>query len=646
MTKEQPLAEPAWSLQLKLFIAWITAIFNGESTDVIAQLHQDFSTTCNAASGSQLRTRLRLGESEQHVTWLLGAIAMDSTIRKHVAALSGTETGDPTLDALKKIIYSNEPPLQVRNELSPRGRLRRLRIIERSDGGSATLHETRQTWAIADRVLEMLLGGTSVDYEIEHLATTSSKAPQAADLAISPAALAETRRAMASGASICVCGMPGLGRSTLLRAVAAEYGVSVLEIACGKLPIANIELLVTQVRRIARECLLLQRVPLLRELHTVASDVAEIIGDELVTTVGRVFATSHAERPGLRWSTPMVLVDMHSPSSNQRAQVWARALQVDDAIASEFANQYPMAPALIMRAAAAAKVRVTADEPMTHHDIRAGIRTVLDDSLSGFAKHQQVTQRLADLVLAADHLEAVQELIARIRNRATVEEAWDFAAKVGNKGLGVTALFAGPPGTGKSMCAAAIAHELGIDLYSVDMSKISSKWIGESEKALGALFDAAAAGHAILLFNEADSLFGKRTEQKSSNDKFANQETNFLLDKIESYAGICFLTSNHDGNIDPAFVRRLTLKLTFAMPDDNEREQLWQTMLPAAAPRDARIDFAALGRRWKMSGGHIRNAVLRAAFVAADRRVAISQSLLEHAAQIEAAAMGSMQRSS
>ena len=264
---------------------------------------------------------------------------------------------------------------------------------------------------------------------------------------------------------------------------------------------------------------------------------------------------------------------------------------------------------------------------------------MLDDRLGSFARRVEVTQTWDDLVLPPDQQQAIGELIARIRQRRRVYEQWGFAAKVG-KGLGVSALFSGPPGTGKTMVAALIAKELGLELYEVDMGKLVSKWIGETEKQLGELFDAAEAGHAILLFDEADSLFGKRTDVKSSNDRYANLETNYLLQRLETFTGICLLTSNHESNIDPAFQRRLSLHLRFDVPDEAEREALWRAMLPAAAPVAPGIDFAGLARRFEMTGGYIRNACLRAAFLAADEDATITPAHLEHAARLEYEGMG------
>nr|MBA2540740.1 ATP-binding protein [Deltaproteobacteria bacterium] len=167
-----------------------------------------------------------------------------------------------------------------------------------------------------------------------------------------------------------------------------------------------------------------------------------------------------------------------------------------------------------------------------------------------------------------------------------------------------------------------------------------SKWIGETEKNLAALFDAAEAGHAILLFDEADAVFGKRTEVRSSNDRHANHETNYLLQRLESFTGICILTTNHDAAIDEAFRRRLSVHVRFPMPEADERKRLWQALIPKAAPTASELHFDQLGETFVMSGGYIRNAVLRAAFLAADAKTQIDAGFLLRAAQLEYEAMG------
>jgi hypothetical protein len=399
-----------------------------------------------------------------------------------------------------------------------------------------------------------------------------------------------------------------------------------------------------QLKLIARECLLLDRAPLICNIDALVDDRdntrVDLVGSELVTELsGPVFITCGMNRPPMRWNRPCIVIDVKPPTSAQRAQLWLRELGQGTIEDAEFlATQYPLAPALIHHAANAAKARAIGRK-IEPEDIYGGIRAVLDDRLGNFAKRVEVTQTWDDLVLPRDQQDAITYLIARIRQRRTVYEQWGFAAKVG-KGLGVSALFSGPPGTGKTMVAALIAKELGLELYQVDMAKMVSKWIGETERNLAELFDAAEAGHAVLLFDEADSMFGKRTDVKSSNDRYANLETNYLLQRLESFTGICLLTTNHESNIDPAFQRRLSLHVRFELPDVAEREALWRAMIPAAAPVAADLSVASLAKRFAMSGGYIRNAALRAAFMAADEGSAITGAHLERAARLEYEGMG------
>src|SRR6185436_7874214 len=270
-----------------------------------------------------------------------------------------------------------------------------------------------------------------------------------------------------------------------------------------------------------------------------------------------------------------VAIELLPPGGAARARLWRRALPAASTGDAELlSTMYPLAPALI-RAAGAIAVRAAAGGEMEPRHVEAGVRAVLDDRLVGLAARVAVTQTWADLVLPDDQLTAIVELLARIRERRRVHEDWGFADKLG-RGLGVAALLSGPPGTGKTMCAGLIARELGTELYQVDPSRIASKWIGETEKNLAALFDAAEAGHAILLFDEADAVLGRRTAVRTSNDRHANQETSYLLQRLERFTGICLLTTNHEAAIDEAFRRRIAVHVRFPLPDADERERLWR----------------------------------------------------------------------
>src|SRR5262249_2483141 len=245
--------------------------------------------------------------------------------------------------------------------------------------------------------------------------------------------------------------------------------------------------------------------------------------------------------------------------------------------------------------------------------LETAIRQHLDVRLRATASRVERLAGWSRVILPPDIQESVLELIARIKHRRTVYDAWGMGEII-TTARGVTALFQGGPGTGKTLVASAIANELGMELYRVDLSRIMSKWIGETEQNLAKLFDAAADGHTIVLFDEADSLFAKRTEVKSSVDRYANLEVNYLLQRLDSFEGIAILTTNFGTAIDAAFKRRLSFRLTFPFPDEEAREALWQTPLPPQLPRPAPFAPAELARKNRLSGGYTPTAALRPAF--------------------------------
>ena len=573
--------------------------------------------------------RLELSETEANVLWLLGAV--------EVGVL--TLDGDVSASLLRELAYGGRSAKTGLRELGTQGVLRRLSLIERSDATGPTSHESRHTWALSHRILAWLSGDCSCDPGIARLAQLAGPSPALTELAVSPGVLDQVQRGVMAGrALLVVSGMPSLGRRTVLRAAAREAGITVLEIDCRRLA-REVESFAVQLRVFVRECRLLQCTPLLANLDALAEDKdprMDLISADFVAQLdGLVMATSGRRRTG-SWDRPVISIEMQQPDSSQLATLWGAKLGWRDT--QVVADRYPLAPALIHHASLAVKA-VAAGRPITGEHVRAGITAALDDRLGAYARRITVTQTWDDLVLPQDHLDVIMDVLSRVRERRRVYETWGFAVKVG-KGLGLSALFSGPPGTGKTMVAALIARDLGLDLFQVDLAKVVSKWIGETEKNLGGLFDAAEAGQAVLLFDEADALFGKRTDVKSSNDRYANLETNYLLQRLESFTGICFLTSNHESNMDPAFQRRLSVHLRFDVPDVEERMHLWATMIPSAAPTAADIDFRALASKFEMSGGYIRNAALRAAFLAADRDEVISSALLERAARMEYEAIG------
>src|SRR5207237_2769511 len=238
------------------------------------------------------------------------------------------------------------------------------------------------------------------------------------------------------------------------------------------------------------------------------------------------------------------------------------------------AIRYRLGAGGVRRSVASARL-IAAGAPLRAPHLIEGVRTNIAERLGELAMRQEVRQTWDDLVLAPDILDQVKALIARVRHAHRVLEEWGFSALL-PKGVGVAALFSGPPGTGKTMVAGLIARELDLELYQIDLSKVVSKWVGETEKQLARIFEAADAGHALLLFDEADALFSKRTEVKSAVDRYANLEVNYPLQRIESFGGVTVLTTNLEASIDPALRRRLACHIAFWPPEAKERELLWR----------------------------------------------------------------------
>jgi SpoVK/Ycf46/Vps4 family AAA+-type ATPase len=227
----------------------------------------------------------------------------------------------------------------------------------------------------------------------------------------------------------------------------------------------------------------------------------------------------------------------------------------------------------------------------------------------------------------------LSDIALHVRQRWRVYGEWGFASK-GRRGLGISALFAGASGTGKTMAAEVLARELRLDLYRIDLSQVVSKYIGETEKNLGKVFDAAEGGGVVLLFDEADALFGKRSEVKDSHDRYANIEVSYLLQRMEAYDGLAILTTNLKGALDQAFMRRIRFTIQFPFPDAEARAAIWQRIFPAETPTEE-LDATKLARL-NVAGGNIRNIALNAAFIAADRGEAVGMRHLLQAARAEA----------
>ena len=270
------------------------------------------------------------------------------------------------------------------------------------------------------------------------------------------------------------------------------------------------------------------------------------------------------------------------------------------------------------------------------------LRRLASGQLDRLATRIVPRRRWEDLVLDPGQTDQLRDVVRRFRHRNLVFDKWAFTP---GGSVGVKVLLAGPPGTGKTMAAEIVAGELGLDLFRVNVATTVSKWVGETEKNLEAIFEAAEVADVVLLFDEADSIFGKRGEVSDANDRYANMETSYLLQRIERFNGVAVLTTNLANNIDPAFVRRIDVSITFPMPEEMERKRIWMASIPSTAPT-AMIDFDFLASSFKIAGGAIKNVALTAAFLAAERGDPIDMSDVVIGLRRESAKMGRLMEAS
>jgi hypothetical protein len=510
--------------------------------------------------------------------------------------------------------------------LAPAGPLRRWRLLE--VGGSETL--AAAPLRIDERVLHYLAG---VSYADERLQGLLSPVDEPVELPPSQSAAAERVAAALIASPLPVLqlgGRDGVASRAVAAAACAALGARVWALAATDVPAAAAERAalarlwereaVLEAGALLIECIELESADALRPAAALADDVQGAVlvsGDAALRTRRR----------------PVVRLDPPRTTAGERRGLWSSALGPEagelNGRLEALAEQFQLGAAEI-RTAAATAVQLGADElgDALWEACRAQSRPGLD----ALAQRLEPSATWDHLVLPERELGMLRELAAHVRRRTKVYDEWGFGGG-GARGLGVSALFAGASGTGKTMAGEVLANELDLDLYRIDLSQVVSKYIGETEKNLRRVFDAAESGGAILLFDEADALFGKRTEVKDSHDRYANIEVSYLLQRMEAYRGLAVLTTNMKEAIDGAFLRRLRFVVHFPFPDATQRAEIWRRIFPAATPTDG-LDADALARL-SVAGGGIRSIALNAAFLAADTDEPVGMAYVARAARTE-----------
>jgi hypothetical protein len=598
-----------------------------------------------AGRSAELASRLGLSRDEIDLLWTLIARAVDPELGSGFRRLFGNDARRGLALAHHALLAGIDPPRLYRllSILSPDHPLRRRAIITSDDAAPDAWSPLR----VPPRVFAHLAGRDDPDAGLAAIATHVA-GPRDPILDDAQRAAIDRLRGIlaASTPAIAVLeGPSGSGRRSA-AALAAQrplYAVDGL-----RLPLADVE---AALAALGREVALAGVFPAVMNIDELVgradgrtARLALARGLEAMDSVVVVTSAQRGIDLGIH-GVPVLRVTWPLPDTATRRRIWVAVagsqLEESSGELDAIAHRYRMGAGAVHAAVAAAR-HMSSDgaTALTGDRLIEGIHNNIAEQLGDLATRVEVTQSWDELVLPAEVLDDVKALVGRVRHSNQVLETWGFRAKV-PRGMGVAALFSGPPGTGKTMVAGLIAKELGLELYMADLSQVVSKWVGETEKQLAKIFAAAEAGHALLLFDEADSLFAKRTEVKSATDRYANLEVNYLLQRIESFGGVTILTTNLDSSIDPALRRRLAAHVVFEKPDIEESVRLWNRMLPPEVPVSDDLDFEALAAAFEaMAGANIRNAMLAAAFMAAEEGEPLSQGHLIRAARGEYRAMG------
>ncbi|RCJ17839.1 ATPase [Nostoc minutum NIES-26] len=577
-----------------------------------------------------------LSAFERNILLLCVGMELDKSFEKLCADASGNSKYTyPTLGMALTALPGAH--LSVLSQESP---LQHWQLIEINSGSALTKSPLR----IDQRILCYLVGEPYVDKTLESFVKPISVVEQA-NIKLQPSHqnLAEqlvevwsSARNTSTTSIIQLCDADLTASSSIASLACIQVSCNLCVMKAHRLP-ADPDKLNQLIQRWEREAFL-SNSALLLDCHQVNTQEQAKLSAiaQLVENINTHLIITSRERLPLSHHS-FITFDVPKLTTTEQLAIWQDTLG-DSCIelnghVEALVAQFNLSQGGIQAAVATAKGKVNTQEtePTQNHlalalwdSCRIQARPQLDD----LATRIDITATWDDLVLPEQQQQTLREMITHVRQRMTVYEKWGFATK-SCRGLGIAALFTGTSGTGKTMSAEVIANELRLDLYRIDLSAVVSKYIGETEKNLRRIFDAAEAGGAVLLFDEADALFSKRTQVKDSHDRNANMETNYLLQRMEAYQGLAILTTNLKDSIDTAFLRRIRFVIEYPFPNARERKEIWRRIFPINTPTQG-LDYAKLARL-NVSGGIIRNIALNAAFLAAEASESVTMKHLLNA---------------
>lgn len=505
--------------------------------------------------------------------------------------------------------------------------------------------QTPEFFSLDPRVRAFLLGGDRPDARIFGFVDWMEAFPSLAAVGLEPdcaaTVVALSDRWKTTGANRCAIfyGPPGAGQEDAAAWLAGDIGLAAMNLDCSRLEGVNQNEPLETVRLALRDAALSESVCIVSNADELMNDISShalrelfLLSEQCAAPV--ILCSSECEAVDLM-RRPPALIKFSALSSAAREQLWREALAAANVSAEEsaakLADLFRFSRRTISATVSLACAQAEAGGSAVFAETRklaggaliAASRHISRNRLSRLARRIETNFDWESLVLPANCLGQLRELANQMGGRSRVYEDWQYAAAQ-TAGRGIHALFAGPPGTGKTMAASVLANTLGLELYRIDLSSIVSKYIGETEKNLSRIFDVAYDSNAVLFFDEADALFGKRSEVKDAHDRYANIETAYLLQKIEEYDGLTILATNLFDNIDEAFRRRMHALIFFPFPGVAERRRLWEAAITSSTPCAPDLDREYLAERLKLNGAGVKSVALRAAFFSAAEEAPLS----------------------
>ena len=599
----------------------------------------------------QICEEFELSEFEFYILVLCAALELDSRFPELCAKAHNDQNYYyPTFGLALRAL-----PNPYWSALTPNGTLRHWKLIDLSSGDTFL---NKQLF-IDERILHYLTGSQTTDPLLTGLTELSSASnqlmPSHQSLADKIAALWHLSLSQDTPPIVQLCGSEIEDKIDIAQVVCYQLERRVSLLNCDRIPI-NFNDLTSFTRRLERECILEHRALLLNCDDTDIGDPDRraSLNQLLEEFSGFIIITTRVPLQDLKCK--MIRFDIPKPEPQEQFITWQASVdnlktqlngqgtlipnseQLSQDLQA-LTSQFYLSTSTIRSACTAAIGQLTTQSSALSFKqaLWDSCRVQARPGLDKLAERIESKLTWEDLVLPPLQKNTLEQISAHVRQKAKVYENWGFAAK-NRRGLGITALFSGPSGTGKTLAAGVLANELKLDLYKIELSSVVGKYIGETEKSLQRIFDAAESGGVILLFDEADSIFGKRSEVNDSKDRYANLEVSYLLQRMESYSGLAILTTNLQSNMDSAFMRRLRFVTQFSFPDAAHREKIWQRIFPANTPTQG-LAFEKLAQL-NTAGGNIRIIALNAAFIAADAGEAVQMKHILKATQTEYEKLG------